>query len=105
MGLCLLVGLEEVQPCDCISLHPSAHGVCFRVWKASVVPILSDLCSDSSGRENYSHFTDGCWVTGFFGNSVNHTQLCSLSAPSIPSLLSFLLFISKRGLWSLNHSP
>lgn len=78
MGLCLLVGLEEVQPCDCISLHPSAHGVCFRVRKASVVPLLSDLRSDSLGRENYSHFTDGCWVTGFFGSSVNLIAVFSL---------------------------
>lgn len=91
MSASLLVWRRYSQPCDCSSLQPSAHGVCFRARKASVVPMLSDLCSDSSGRENYSHFTDGCWVTGFFGSSVNHNTAVFSLCPFHYFLVEFPL--------------
>ena len=94
MGLCLLVDVGEAQPSNHSSHHPFCLWTCFKTRKASMAPTLSDLGSDSLGREHNSHFTDRCWVTGLPGALLTTTQLCSIFAPSISHrgfLVEFLL--------------
>ena len=96
MGLCLLVGVEDLQPCDCSPLLLEYVSGCRS---------LSDLCNDSSGRENYSHFADGCWVTGFFGSSVNHNTAVFSLCPFHSFLVEFPLIRLQERFMVLKPQP
>lgn len=101
MGLCLLVGVEDLQPCDCSPLLMEYVSGCRRLqWSPRCL-----IFAMTSGRENYSHFADGCWVTGFFGSSVNHNTAVFSLCPFHSFLVEFPLIRLQERFMVLKPQP